>query len=73
MSVFAYLERRQPKTWMPQTDTLGIRYSGPVLSGRIPLELAHEIANRRPPGERFRRVEHYDPVLAQIYRGEPSA
>jgi hypothetical protein len=66
MSVYAYLQKRTPQTWMTPANNLGIRYTGPVLSGQMSTELAHQLAARRAlqPGARYYpRTAHYDPVL----------
>jgi hypothetical protein len=64
--IFAYLVKRQRETRMPRRCELGIRYEGPVLSGRMSLEGAFEMERRAQAaraGERYRRVEEYDGVL----------
>jgi hypothetical protein len=66
MSVYAYIQKRTIQTWMPTTNNLGIHYTGPVLSGRMSTELAHQLAARRAlqPGDRYYpRTTYYDPVL----------
>ena len=51
-----------------KADELGIHYDGPVLTGKISLELAKEQEARRLVAKRikdgnFARPQNYDPVL----------
>ena len=54
---------------MPKkADELGIRYDGPVLTGKMTLERAKELEARRLLAKRmkdgnFARPQNYDPVL----------
>jgi len=55
---------------MKSLNELGIRYDGPVLTGKITLELAKELEARRLLAKRmkdgnFARPQHYDPVLSE--------
>lgn len=72
MSVLGYFGPRRGELRMPKkTDPLGIRYYGPVLTGRMSLELAQELNQGSPDwnGE-FAHPPDYDPVLRSHCRLE---
>lgn len=51
-------------------DEVADRVEGPVLEGKISVEEAHAIVNRKvwKPGETYESVAHYDPVLRSSCR-----
>lgn len=66
--MFGYFGMRRWPLRMPKAaDVLGIRYTGPVLTGRMSVEVAQGMeagkAAAARPGERYETPGDYDPVL----------